>query len=91
MLLCLNILRSSPVWAQTGDGGAASGVQPGDIGAGSQGSENAGAQGSDSGSVNLSQGATIAIAVVVSVVVVLGSKSSLRPKVWRLFYLAPTH
>ncbi|KAK4945718.1 hypothetical protein LTR10_015066 [Elasticomyces elasticus] len=57
--------------AQNGDGGGASGVQPGDIGSSSQGSENAGAYGGNSESVNLSQGATIAIAVVVSVVVVL--------------------
>ncbi|KAI1608763.1 hypothetical protein EDD37DRAFT_387453 [Exophiala viscosa] len=71
LLLCLEYSARSRVMAQNGDGGAASGVQPGDIGAGSQGSENAGASGGNAESVNLSQGATIAIAVVVSVVVVL--------------------
>ena len=71
LLLCLDNIAQSRVMAQNGDGGAASGVQPGDIGAGSQGSENAGASGGNSESVNLTQGATIAIAVVVSVVVVL--------------------
>ncbi|KAJ4507330.1 hypothetical protein HRR78_004103 [Exophiala dermatitidis] len=60
----------------TDDGGAASGVGPGDIGSGSgsdsQSSTNAGAAGPDTGAVNLSRGATVAIAVVVSIVVVLG-------------------
>lgn len=71
LLLCLDYLTASRVLAQTGDGGAAGGVQPGDIGAGSQGSETAGAQGTNSESVNLSVGATIAIAVVVGVVVIV--------------------
>ncbi|KAL2421552.1 hypothetical protein ABEF95_005256 [Exophiala dermatitidis] len=60
----------------TDDGGAASGVGPGDIGSGSgsdsQSSTDAGAAGPDTGAVNLSRGATVAIAVVVSIVVVLG-------------------
>ncbi|KIW63253.1 hypothetical protein PV04_10115 [Phialophora macrospora] len=73
LLLCLDLLGSSQVLAQSGDGGGAQGVEPGDIGSGpGTSSENAGAAGPDTGSVNLSRGATIAIAVVVSVVVVLG-------------------
>jgi len=71
LFLCLDLFRSSQVLAQSGDGGGAQGVEPGDIGAGPS-STDAGAEGPDVGSVNLSKGATIAIAVVVSVVVVLG-------------------
>ncbi|OCT54173.1 hypothetical protein CLCR_00321 [Cladophialophora carrionii] len=72
LLLYIDLLGSSQVLAQSGDGGGAQGVEPGDIGAGPGISENAGAAGPDTGSVNLSRGATIAIAVVVSVVVILG-------------------
>jgi hypothetical protein len=70
LLFCIEI---SFVAAQSGDGGGAGGVEPGDLGAGPSGPD-AGAEGSDSGSVNLSKGATIAIALVVSVVVVIGGK-----------------
>ncbi|KIX04012.1 uncharacterized protein Z518_07565 [Rhinocladiella mackenziei CBS 650.93] len=82
LLLCLNFLESLQVLAQTGDGGGAEGVEPGDIGSDPGYSENAGASGADTGSVNLSHGATIAIAVVVSIVVVLGITMTV------LFYLA---
>ena len=76
LLLCLDFFSSSQVLAQE-DGGAAQGVEPGDIGFGpGTSSTDAGAEGPDTGSVNLSKGATIAIAVVVSIVVVLGGKSS---------------
>lgn len=79
-LLYFSLLLHYPGLAcgQTNDGGAASGVKPGDIGGGSddaQGSTDEGAAGPDTGAVNLSRGATVAIAVVVSIVVVLGSKS----------------
>ena len=73
LLICLEL--STQVLAQTGDGGGAAGVQPGEIGA-APGPASAGAQGTDAGSVNLSRGATIAICVVVSVVVILGGKFS---------------
>ena len=71
---CAALFHSTQVVAQSSDPGAASGVQPGDIGAGPAGSTTAAGDGADTGSVNLSMGATVAIAVVVSVVVVLGSK-----------------
>ncbi|EXJ93008.1 hypothetical protein A1O3_01564 [Capronia epimyces CBS 606.96] len=78
-LHCLAILLGFNLYArlasaQSDDGGAAGGVEPGDIGSGSdpQDSADAGAAGPDTGSVNLSRGATVAIAVVVSIVVVLG-------------------
>ena len=74
MFLFLSLLESRQVVAQAGDGGAASGVQPGDIGSDTP---SAGAAGADVGVMDLSRGATIAIAVVVSVVVILGGKSSL--------------
>lgn len=74
LLLCLNFLKSSQVLAQTGDGGAALGVEPGDIGSDPTNSGTAGGDGADTGSVNLSRGATVAIAVVVSVVVILGGE-----------------
>ncbi|KAJ9634753.1 uncharacterized protein PV06_07053 [Exophiala oligosperma] len=84
ILLLLSTSSKGGVWAQNGDGGGASGVEPGDIGGGSPGtgSENAGAQGSDTGSVKLSVGATVAIAVVVSLVVILGGTTAI------LFFLA---
>ncbi|EXJ90871.1 hypothetical protein A1O1_03976 [Capronia coronata CBS 617.96] len=74
LFLCLNLYAGS-TFAQSDDGGAATGVEPGDIGSDpdSQSSTDAGAAGPDTGAVNLSRGATIAIAVVVSVVVVLGT------------------
>ncbi len=78
LLLCLDFSGSSRVFAQSGDGGGAQGVEPGDIGAGPGiSSTDAGAEGPDTGSVNLSRGATIAISVVVSVVVILGGEFSL--------------
>ena len=84
------ISQAGQILAQSGDGGGASGVEPGDIGGGAPGagSENAGAQGSDTGSVKLSVGATVAIAVVVSLVVLLGGKSSLsfRGESWVLCF-----
>ena len=73
-LLFLDFLGTSGVLAQSGDGGGAQGVEPGGIGAGPGTSTAAGSAGPDTGSVNLSKGATIAIAVVVSLVVVLGSR-----------------
>ena len=73
ILLCLDFFGTSQVLAQSGDGGGAQGVEPGDIGSGPS-STDAGAAGPDTGSVNLSRGATIAIAVVVSVVVILGGE-----------------
>ncbi|KIW94824.1 uncharacterized protein Z519_04802 [Cladophialophora bantiana CBS 173.52] len=83
LLLCLDFLEYSRALAQSGDGGGAQGVEPGDIGS-SPGSstEDAGAAGPDTGSVNLSRGATIAIALVVSIIVVLGGTMTI------LFYLA---
>jgi hypothetical protein len=77
LLLCLEFLGSSAVLAQSGDGGGASGVEPGDLGSGP--SVTAGAEGPDTGSVNLSKGATIAIAVVCSVVVLFVGMSFLNP------------
>ncbi|KIW26077.1 uncharacterized protein PV07_09205 [Cladophialophora immunda] len=83
LLLCLDLLEYSRVLAQSGDGGGAQGVEPGDIGSSpGSSSEDAGAAGPDTGSVNLSRGATIAIALVVSLVVVLGATMTV------LFYLA---
>jgi hypothetical protein len=82
LLLCLDLLGSSQVLAQSGDGGGAQGVEPGDIGSGpGTSAEDAGAAGPDTGSVNLSRGATIAIAVVVSVVVILGGRSPTSPPI----------
>ena len=75
LLICLDLFKSSQVLAQSGDGGGAQGVEPGDIGAGPS-STDAGAAGPDTGSVNLSKGATIAIIVVVTVVVILGGMFS---------------
>lgn len=75
-LIYLSYLQTARALAQNGDGGAAQGVQPGDIGSTPTSAGNAGAEGPDTGAVNLSRGATIAIAVVVSLVVVVGSKSS---------------
>lgn len=76
LALCLSLshLHFSRALAQSGDGGAAEGVQPGSLGADSSDSESAASAGPDTGSANLSHGAVIAIAVVVSLVVVLGSK-----------------
>ncbi|KAH0829457.1 hypothetical protein FOPE_10686 [Fonsecaea pedrosoi] len=83
LLICLDLLENSRVLAQSGDGGGAQGVEPGDIGSGpGTSTEDAGAAGPDTGSVNLSRGATIAIAVVVSIVVVLGVTMTV------LFFLA---
>lgn len=65
--------RYSLVSAQSGDGGGSSAVPDGDPG--SDPSADAGASGPDNGSVNLSKGATIAIAVIVGVVIILGGKS----------------
>lgn len=64
------ILTTSLAAAQNGDGGAASGNLP----PSAAGGDAAGAAGPSSGSFTLSTGATVAIAVVVSIVVVLGSK-----------------
>jgi hypothetical protein len=81
--LCLSYLQSCGVLAQSGDGGAADGVQPGSLGSDSENSESAAAAGPDTGSANLSHGAVIAIAVVVSVTVVLGSEyHSLPGNLW---------
>lgn len=77
LLLCLEFVGKSRVLAQNGDGGGAGGVEPGDIGAGPS-STDAGADGPDTGSVNLSKGATIAISVVVSFVVVIGGEYLFR-------------
>lgn len=74
LVLSLSYLQFSGVLAQSGDGGAAEGVQPGSLGSDSSDSESAASAGPDTGSANLSHGAVIAIAVVVSLVVVLGSK-----------------
>ncbi|OAP55967.1 hypothetical protein AYL99_10119 [Fonsecaea erecta] len=83
LLLCLDLLAYSRAVAQSGDGGGAQGVEPGDIGSSpGTSTEDAGAAGPDTGSVNLSKGATIAIALVVSLVVVLGAAMTI------LFYLA---
>ncbi|KIW14449.1 hypothetical protein PV08_07233 [Exophiala spinifera] len=84
LALWLLFTYSPGVSAQDGDGGAASGVEPGDVGGGSPGTGtgNAGAQGSDTGSVKLSTGATVAIALVVSLVVILGGTTAV------LFFLA---
>ncbi|KAJ9614180.1 hypothetical protein H2200_002316 [Cladophialophora chaetospira] len=83
LLLCIDFLGSSRALAQSGDGGGAQGVEPGDIGASpGTSSTDAGAEGPDTGSVNLSRGATIAISVVVSVVVILGGTMAV------LFFLA---
>ncbi|KAK5443510.1 hypothetical protein LTS15_010655 [Exophiala xenobiotica] len=84
VLFFLVVSQAGQILAQSGDGGGASGVEPGDIGGGAPGtgSQNVGAQGSDTGSVKLSVGATVAIAVVVSVVVLLGGTTAI------LFFLA---
>lgn len=79
LLLCLSYLESALVLAQSGDGGAAGGVQPGSLGADSGDQTSAAASGPDTGSANLSHGAVIAIAVVVSLTVVLGSKYQPSP------------
>ncbi len=76
LVLLLGSSATVQVRAQSGDGGGAEGVEPGDIGSDPSDSGAAGGEGADVGSVNLSRGATIAIAVVVSVVVVLGSEFS---------------
>jgi hypothetical protein len=73
-LVYLEYFGPSRVLAQNGDGGGADGVEPGDLGGPS--SPDAGAAGQNTGSVNLSKGATIAISVVVSVVVLLGGEFS---------------
>jgi hypothetical protein len=80
LLFCIDI---SLVVAQSGDGGGAGGVEPGDLGAGPTPGQDAGADGPDSGSVNLSKGATIAIALVVTFVVVIGGKSTHEPSGWQ--------
>ena len=90
LLLSLIYLNLSGVSAQDGDGGAAQGVQPGTLGSDSSGSENAAAEGPDTGSANLSHGAVIAIAVVVSVTVVLGSKYTNTSTV-SAFVSSPNH
>jgi len=74
LCLCLSYLQSFGVLAQSGDGGGTEGLQPGSLGADSSNSETAASAGPDTGSANLSHGAVIAIAVVVSVTVVLGSE-----------------
>lgn len=78
LVLFLEFVGNSRVLAQNGDGGGAGGVEPGDIGAGPSDSD-AGADGPDTGSVNLSKGATIAISVVVSFVVIIGGEFLFQP------------
>lgn len=80
LCLCLSYLQSWGVLAQSGDGGAADGVQPGSLGSDSENSESAASAGPDTGSANLSHGAVIAIAVVVSLTVVLGSEYHSLPR-----------
>jgi hypothetical protein len=79
LLFCLTHLPYTHAHAQNdnnaGDGGGATGVQPGSLGSGPSGSDDAAAAGTDTGSANLSRGAIVAIAVVCSLVVVLGCKS----------------
>lgn len=74
LCLCLSYLQNLGVLAQSGDGGGTEGLQPGSLGSDSTNSESAASAGPDTASANLSHGAVIAIAVVVSVTVVLGSE-----------------
>lgn len=68
-MLLVILLQALLVSAQNGDGGASTGFSGTDLGA-----AGTGAEGSSSSSANLSQGAIIAIAVVVALVVSGGGK-----------------
>lgn len=64
------LLSSSFALAQQGDGGASTGNVPATESSG----DVAGASGNSTGTVTLSTGATVAIAVVVSIAVIVASK-----------------